>query len=59
MAHEFRHQYYHFSRGALALISIVSLLIERLFFPSILAFIAIGVIVGFFLGRQRSVQNRG
>ncbi|WP_251137469.1 hypothetical protein [Exiguobacterium sp. s150] len=33
---------------ALAFISIVSLLIERLFFPSILAFIGIGVIVGFF-----------
>lgn len=37
-----------FLGAALALISIVSLLIERLFFPSILAFIGIGVIVGFF-----------
>ena len=33
---------------ALTLISVLSLLIERLFFPSILAFIAIGVGVGFF-----------
>lgn len=37
-----------FLGAALALISIVTLLIERLFFPSILAFIGIGVIVGFF-----------
>lgn len=33
---------------ALTLISVFSLLIERLYFPSILAFIAIGVGVGFF-----------
>ncbi|MFL9649254.1 MULTISPECIES: cation:proton antiporter [unclassified Exiguobacterium] len=33
---------------ALAAISVLSLIIERLFFPSILAFIAIGVAVGFF-----------
>ncbi|MGI1822873.1 cation:proton antiporter [Exiguobacterium sp. TRN 1102] len=33
---------------ALTLISVLSLLIEQLFFPSILAFIAIGVGVGFF-----------
>lgn len=33
---------------ALTLISVLSLLIERLFFPSILAFIAIGVGIGFF-----------
>lgn len=33
---------------ALLVISVVSLLIERLYFPSILAFIAIGVAVGFF-----------
>lgn len=33
---------------ALTLISIASFVIERLLFPSILAFIAIGVIVGFF-----------
>ncbi|WP_214816637.1 cation:proton antiporter [Exiguobacterium sp. s131] len=33
---------------ALTLISVLSLLIERLFFPSILAFIAIGVGFGFF-----------
>ncbi|WP_214777345.1 cation:proton antiporter [Exiguobacterium sp. s22] len=33
---------------ALTLISVLSFLIERLFFPSILAFIAIGVGVGFF-----------
>lgn len=33
---------------ALTLISVLSLLIERLFFSSILAFIAIGVGVGFF-----------
>ncbi|KGI85568.1 MULTISPECIES: cation:proton antiporter [unclassified Exiguobacterium] len=33
---------------ALTVISVLSLIIERLFFPSILAFIAIGVAVGFF-----------
>lgn len=33
---------------ALTAISVLSLIIERLFFPSILAFIAIGVAVGFF-----------
>ncbi|MDX5322753.1 MAG: hypothetical protein LPJ96_04020 [Exiguobacterium sp.] len=33
---------------ALAAISVLSLIIERLFFPSILASIAIGVAVGFY-----------
>lgn len=33
---------------ALAIISILSFIIERLFFPSILAFIAIGVVIGFY-----------
>lgn len=43
---------------ALTLISVLSLLIERLFFPSILAFIAIGVGVGFFWMGMKSLKSR-
>ncbi|KAB2860977.1 MAG: cation:proton antiporter [Exiguobacterium chiriqhucha] len=44
---------------ALAVISVLSLIIERLFFPSILAFIAIGVAVGFFWGGNEVFKIAG
>lgn len=44
---------------ALAMISVLSLIIERLFFPSILAFIAIGVGVGFFWDGNETFKIAG
>ena len=44
---------------ALAMISVLSFIIERLFFPSILAFIAIGVGVGFFWDGNETFKIAG
>lgn len=44
---------------SLTLISVLSLLIERLYFPSILAFIAIGVGLGFFWGGNEVFKIAG